>query len=346
MDTIILNCLLQGKRSNKAFSIEINRSKTVDQLKEIIKEKWLSTYEFKAQMFKLWKVQVHIDNYKLDNLELRDNNLITTGTVNYYFTDKPSCEHIHIIFRPPAPPVKLNDICESRYLCEGETVEYVGNEFKATLREGLLNTEIGKHNSFTEFIKAARGLESSEKPNSDDFNNLVINGRSYQKICDEMYYTKYCIEESSGDEDEDYLNSELVSWNDDLENRLCQLYKKDGIVDIFWGRDICTNETTWSVYVVTRHLSLHERTEEVAGQLIRFIPEDRGLLVPEIPSQSGRDLLPTYKKVPQDLQKAFDKALDNELGPSFREAHYNLVGMSTGYKQIQDKCTDKPAIIL
>ncbi|CAG8673685.1 8205_t:CDS:2, partial [Acaulospora morrowiae] len=347
MDTIILNCLLQGKKANKAFSIEINRSKTVDQLKEIIKEKRLSTYEFKAQRLKLWKVQVQIDNdMELDNLELRDDNLITTGTINYYFTDKPSCEHIHIIFRPPAPPVRLNSVCKSGHLREEGTVEYVGNAFKATLREGLLHTEVGKHRSFTEFIKAARRLRSSEKPNSDDFKSLVINGKSYQKIRDEMYYMRYCIEESSGDEDEDDITSESVSWDDDLENRLCKLYKKDDTVDIFWGRDIYTNETTWSVYVVTRHLSLHGRTEEVSGQLIRFILESRGILIPEIPSQSGFDLLPTYKKVPQDLQKAFDKALDNELGPSFREANYNLVGMSTGYKQVQDKYTDKPAIIL
>ena len=43
---------------------------------------------------------------------------------------------------------------------------------------------------------------------------------------------------------------------------------------------------------------------------------------------------------------AFDEALDNELGQSFRETHYNLVGMSTGYKRTQGKCTKIPAIIL
>jgi hypothetical protein len=46
------------------------------------------------------------------------------------------------------------------------------------------------------------------------------------------------------------------------------------------------------------------------------------------------------------LQKAFDEALDNELGPLFRKMHYNLVGMSTGYKRTQGKFTEVPTIIL
>lgn len=29
-------------------------------------------------------------------------------------------------------------------------------------------------------------------------------------------------------------------------------------------------------------------------------------------------------KIPQDLEKGFDKVLDNELGLSFCEKHYNL----------------------
>ncbi|GBB86478.1 hypothetical protein RclHR1_12900005 [Rhizophagus clarus] len=52
------------------------------------------------------------------------------------------------------------------------------------------------------------------------------------------------------------------------------------------------------------------------------------------------------KEIPKNLQKAFDEALDNELGQSFREMHYNLIGMSTSYKQIQGKFTEVPAIIL
>ena len=49
---------------------------------------------------------------------------------------------------------------------------------------------------------------------------------------------------------------------------------------------------------------------------------------------------------PQDLEMTFNKALENELGKSFRDAHYNLVGMSTGYKRTGGQLTATPAIIL
>ncbi|CAB4483661.1 unnamed protein product [Rhizophagus irregularis] len=48
------------------------------------------------------------------------------------------------------------------------------------------------------------------------------------------------------------------------------------------------------------------------------------------------------KKIPKKLQKAFDEILDNELGQSFRKIHYNLVGISTSYKQTQGEFTEVP----
>ncbi|CAG8620507.1 3544_t:CDS:2, partial [Diversispora eburnea] len=94
-----------------------------------------------------------------------------------------------------------------------------------------------------------------------------------------------------------------------------------------------------------RYCEEHD-SEEVTGQLIRFIPEGKEFLNARIPPQSFHDPLPTWEKISQDLQKVFDKTLDNELRPSFRKVHYNLVDMSIGYKQIQGKYTDELAIIL
>ena len=51
-------------------------------------------------------------------------------------------------------------------------------------------------------------------------------------------------------------------------------------------------------------------------------------------------------EIPQNLKEHFDRALDNELGLSFHEKHYNLVGMGTGYKRIKGQLTEIPAIIL
>ncbi|RIA98396.1 hypothetical protein C1645_870752 [Glomus cerebriforme] len=111
---------------------------------------------------------------------------------------------------------------------------------------------------------------------------------------------------------------------------------------VFWGRSLKEDDKTWRVYVVSRNISyLRKRTENVMeDQMIRFITEEEGFANSEIRRQSPHDPLPTLKKIPKSLQKAFDEALDIELGPSFREMHYNLVGMSTGYKRTQGKFTE------
>ncbi|RHZ76413.1 hypothetical protein Glove_198g59 [Diversispora epigaea] len=140
---------------------------------------------------------------------------------------------------------------------------------------------------------------------------------------------------------------EEVFWNNELEKRLCQLYEKEDVIDIFWGQNILTGDTSWSIYVVTRNFPYkNEKIEIVGNQVIQFISEEKGFIGAEIPPQGPYDPLPTRKKVPQDLQKTFDEALNYELGTSFREMHYNLVGMSTGYKRTQGKFTDEPAIKL
>ncbi|CAG8645819.1 1236_t:CDS:1 [Paraglomus brasilianum] len=140
---------------------------------------------------------------------------------------------------------------------------------------------------------------------------------------------------------------ETVPWSDSLESRLCQLYARDNIVDIFWGQNLKEDDATWRIYVVTRNLLRQcEKTEKIGDQVINFIAVEEGFVSAEIPPQNPHDSLPTWKKTPKKLQKAFDEALDNELGPSFRKMHYNLVGMSTGYKRTHGKFTEVPAIIL
>ncbi|CAI2163856.1 4861_t:CDS:2, partial [Funneliformis geosporum] len=230
-------------------------------------------------------------------------------------------------------------------LSEGDSVEYLGKScnYKATIREGRLCIKDQIYHSFTEFIRAARKLKQNEKPSYLDFQNLKINDMAYWEQDEDG-------DKGTGDSstsERKLIELLTVPWNDILENRLCQLYAKDNVVDIFWGRNILNGDTTWSVYVVTRgNLYLHEKIEEAGGQVIRLISEEKGFLNAVIPPQSPDDNLPTRKKVPQDLQKVFDKALNYELGPSFREAHYNLVGMSTGYKRTRRKFTKEPAIIL
>ncbi|CAB4392447.1 unnamed protein product [Rhizophagus irregularis] len=144
-------------------------------------------------------------------------------------------------------------------------------------------------------------------------------------------------------------NSEVkdsIFWSDALETRLCELYMKDDVIDIFWGRPIeehfknSDNSTKWNIYAITRGLYYpYAKKEKIAdGHVIHFIAEEARFVIPNDP-------LPSSIIIPQDLKKIFDEALDNELGLSFREAYYNLVGIGTGYKQIRGRFTETPAII-
>ncbi|CAG8498601.1 5919_t:CDS:2 [Ambispora leptoticha] len=361
MGTITLNCFVQN--SDETFSIEIERNKNINQLKKAIKEKKSAEFHsVDSEKLKIWKVQIRESSVEFNDLILHDDDRLREGTrkISSYFTDEPLCDHIHIIVKPPLPLFKFDLVRIMGLLSEGDIVEYLYEDctHKATLREGCLCTKDGKYHSFTEFIRAVRKLKLKEKVRPNDFHNLKINGMTYWEVREKLYKLYF---DQSEEEDEEIVDSissegkledlpntiETVPWNKDLENRLCQLYVRDDVVDIFWGRSILTGETTWSVYVVTRNLSLCEYKEEVTvGQVIHFIPEEKGFFNAEIPPQSAHVPLSTWKKVPRDLQKAFDEALNNELGPPFREAHYNLVGMSTGYKRTKGKFTEKPAIIL
>jgi hypothetical protein len=268
--------------------------------------------------------------------------------ISSYFTDKPLDKHIHIVVKPPKLiRFSLELTRKAGLLNEGGSVEYLGKDYiyKATLHEGCLCTEDGKCFSFIEFIRVAGRLKPDEILTHYDFQNLKINGMTYWEIRDKIYkFVSYKYEDSL------FIDHFSIPWGDDLENRLRQLYSKEGVVDIFWGRNLKEDDATWRVYVVLRDISyLRKRTEGVMGdQMIRFITVDEGFANSEIRRLIYHGSLPTLKKIPKKLRKAFDEALDNELGQSFREMHYNLVGMSTGYKrkQTQGKLTEIPAIVL
>ncbi|RHZ68386.1 hypothetical protein Glove_295g46 [Diversispora epigaea] len=76
---------------------------------------------------------------------------------------------------------------------------------------------------------------------------------------------------------------ENIHWNDNLEKRLCQLYIKEDVVDIFWGQNILTDGTTCDGV-----------TED---PIVHFISEKNGFIDAEIPPQSSYDPLPTMKMV-------------------------------------------------
>ncbi|CAB4395972.1 unnamed protein product [Rhizophagus irregularis] len=96
-------------------------------------------------------------------------------------------------------------------------------------------------------------------------------------------------------EDNLFIDHFSISFlGDDLEKRLRQLYVKENIVDIFWGRSLKDDDTIWSVYVVRNIPYLFKRTENVMeDQMIRLIIEEEGFANTEIRRQGSHDPLPT-----------------------------------------------------
>ncbi|GBB96775.1 hypothetical protein RclHR1_02830011 [Rhizophagus clarus] len=146
------------------------------------------------------------------------------------------------------------------------------------------------------------------------------------------------LESSNILKDEIYNNPNSYSKMQDVSHNI-----NDNNSDIYWGRSVkehLAGSTKWNIYVITRGLYYPFTKMEVIAddQVINFISEEARFVIPNDP-------LPNSIKIPEDLREIFDEALDNELGLSFREAHYNLVGIGTGYKQTGGKFTELPAII-
>lgn len=75
---------------------------------------------------------------------------------------------------------------------------------------------------------------------------------------------------------------EMVLWSESLESRLCQLYVRNNIVDIFWGQNLKEDDATWHIYVITHNLLRQcEKTEKIRNQVINFIAVEEGLSVPK-----------------------------------------------------------------
>ncbi|CAB4377743.1 unnamed protein product [Rhizophagus irregularis] len=182
--------------------------------------------------------------------------------------------------------ISLELVLEAGLLNEEGSVEYLGRDriCKATLRESCLCTKDGKYFSFTEFIRMVRKLKPDETPIPYDFQSLRIN-------------------------DSLFIDHFPIPWDDVLENRLRQLHSEKGVVDIFWGRSLKEDDTTWRVY-------------------------RKGLLMLKFDKKSPR-VATNLEKIPKKLQKAFDEALDNELG--FSESS---TGMGVIIHQLSHKDLD------
>src|SRR5581483_3487269 len=123
---ITLCCLVLGKQpaSLHAFQVKINTGQTVEELKEVIKNKNTSDFDkLTAKDLRLWKVRIPDDRDDLIssiNRDLIDDesdddsidedsmnnkvdkvNMLATQYIDDYWTDVPPKRYIHVIIEPP-----------------------------------------------------------------------------------------------------------------------------------------------------------------------------------------------------------------------------------------------------
>ena len=111
-DVITLNCIVRGDipPTQRAFTIDISPSKTIDYLRDAIKMKLSPRFDFiAANQLTLWKVDIPLDNPndKLAlleasiNFDIKDelggNLLLPTRKIGKVFTGELIEEHIHVI---------------------------------------------------------------------------------------------------------------------------------------------------------------------------------------------------------------------------------------------------------
>jgi hypothetical protein len=108
---LVINCLVRGDDSGRAFSVKIAKSETVGALKDAIKKKMEHACDgIDAVLLDLWKVSdsnLPDDRNlkdKISELKLDDKQpLSPMAKLSTVFSEKPEDEHLHIVVRvPPA----------------------------------------------------------------------------------------------------------------------------------------------------------------------------------------------------------------------------------------------------
>ncbi|KAF9275124.1 hypothetical protein BGZ74_004104, partial [Mortierella antarctica] len=112
-NTLTLFCLVEGEAKSHAFSVTIDRFKTVDSLKDLIKAKISNTFiGFDARDLILWQVKIPDDGddgeqaIQLENIPKKEKNkLQVTKKLSRVFVAELPEDMIHIMVQRPRPQI-------------------------------------------------------------------------------------------------------------------------------------------------------------------------------------------------------------------------------------------------
>ena len=100
-----LICYLLGDNLKRYFVVEVEETKTVSVLKDLIKEKKASQLkDVDASDLDVWKVDLSIPLLKknLDELKLDDNNSLSPADELSEVFGSPARKHVHIVIKSPS----------------------------------------------------------------------------------------------------------------------------------------------------------------------------------------------------------------------------------------------------
>ncbi|KAG1898722.1 uncharacterized protein F5891DRAFT_1190511 [Suillus fuscotomentosus] len=138
--TFSLLCLLLGEHPRQIFKVKIVSTKTVSDLKELIKEKKTAFRDLDADALQLWKVDLLVDNtlkHNVNNIKLDQQQLLSAVDAMYeVFDSPPQPKHLHILVQPlPAAGhslinlncLVLGDHCENIFTVKIALMDTVNN---------------------------------------------------------------------------------------------------------------------------------------------------------------------------------------------------------------------------
>ena len=104
--TLNLNCLVLGDDASRVFPVEIANSKTVGDLRKLIKEEKSHTFQHvDADTLVLWKVSILVNRSLTQNLSNRtfadESPLLPVDELSEVFSDSPARRHLHIVVSAP-----------------------------------------------------------------------------------------------------------------------------------------------------------------------------------------------------------------------------------------------------
>ncbi|KAI0252822.1 hypothetical protein BJV78DRAFT_271073 [Lactifluus subvellereus] len=105
---VILNCLMLREPTSHVFPVQISSTKTVGNLKEVIKEKNQLTFQhFDARSLVLWEVSIHPDQpvpQNFDELQVDVNDvtqLLPRARLSDVFSEPLNPTYLHVIVESP-----------------------------------------------------------------------------------------------------------------------------------------------------------------------------------------------------------------------------------------------------